>query len=495
VGARFSLVERGRGPTAGGADPRRWRERRVLGRSVRIGAVVLPVASAAAVSAVVAQWLPPWSGAAGLATRFAMLLAVSGVVVLVVERAARRLVPLGILLQLSMSFPDRAPSRFRVASRAGGVRDLERQIDEARDAGVDDEPIVAAERMVTLMAALAAHDRRTRGHSERVRVLTGLLADELRLPAADRDRLRWAALLHDIGKLHVEPDLLNKDGAPSPEEWNVIHQHPIVGARLAAPLMDWLGAWATTIEQHHERYDGTGYPHGLAGREISYGARIVAVADAYERMTARVPYSPPLSPVAAREELTRCAGTQFDPTVVRAFLNISIGTLWWRTGPLNVLVQLPLLAWLPRLAGGLTPSASALGATTGAAAVAVGGLFAAAPHSVAQTVPGPRSAVVAHVHHAVAGAIAPAASHAAAVDPKPVMWPSDADDSDPARAATPTGGDVAPEAAPPPAEQPVPSEFVVGASAVEVALGEMAATIVGPTTTTTTWVSAAPTAP
>ena len=112
--------------------------------------------------------------------------------------------------------------------------------------------------------------------------VTELIADELHLDTDQRDRLRWSALLHDIGKLAVHPDTLNKSGALSDEEWEEIRRHPLEGARITAPLAEWLGEWASTIAEHHERYDGRGYPHESDGQDISLGGRIVAVADAYD---------------------------------------------------------------------------------------------------------------------------------------------------------------------------------------------------------------------
>ena len=100
----------------------------------------------------------------------------------------------------------------------------------------------------------------TRGHTERVRALTDFVADELGLAEDDRDRLRWSALLHDIGKLTVHPDILNKEGALSDDEWQLIRRHPLEGAKLTAPLAGWLGEWSATVVEHHERYDVGGYP-------------------------------------------------------------------------------------------------------------------------------------------------------------------------------------------------------------------------------------------
>jgi putative nucleotidyltransferase with HDIG domain len=266
-----------------------------------------------------------------------------------------------MLLRLSLVFPDRAPSRYAMARGAGNIRVLEGRIREARDGGVDPEPVRAAEQILGLVAALSAHDRRTRGHSERVRVFTDLIAEELRLPDDDRDRLRWAALLHDIGKLRVPARILNKPGRPEPREWETLKRHPLAGARIAGPLLAWLGPWGRAIEQHHERWDGAGYPFGIGGSDISLGARIVSVADSFEVMTAPRSYRRPMSVPAARRELADHAGGQFDPAIVRAFLRVSLGRLWWTVGPASWTAVLPVLGPAQRASGQV--AAAATGAT------------------------------------------------------------------------------------------------------------------------------------
>jgi putative nucleotidyltransferase with HDIG domain len=232
---------------------------------------------------------------------------------------------------------------------------------------------VAAEHILALATALNGHDRLTRGHSERVRVLTDLIADELKLSTPDRDRLRWAALLHDIGKLAVDPEILNKPGRPTDIEWNLLRDHPLQGARLAGPLSAWLGEWAKTIAEHHEKYDGSGYPYALAGLDISYGGRIVAVADSYETMTAVRSYKKAMSAQSARAELAACAGTQFDPNVVRAFLGASARRYSLLSRPLAWLGQQPLVNGLPRigqLGGAVARTAVGVASVLGVAAVA-----------------------------------------------------------------------------------------------------------------------------
>jgi putative nucleotidyltransferase with HDIG domain len=302
---------------------------------------------AAAAAVTLGRLVPIPDGPARLAWLVAVL-ALSTLAAYLIERLARRVLPLAVLLQLSLAFPDRAPSRFAMARTAGNVRRLDERIQAAKRNGLDDDPARAARQILELVAALSAHDRKTRGHSERVRAYADMLAAELNLEEADRDRLRWAALLHDIGKLQVPAKILNKPGRPDPREWERLQQHPLEGSRIAAPLASWLGVWATTIAEHHERFDGAGYPSGLAGEEISLGARLVAVADSFEVMTAARAYKKPMTVTGARRELARCAGSQFDPDLVRSFLNISLGRLWWTVGPASWVAVVPALGWLQR---------------------------------------------------------------------------------------------------------------------------------------------------
>jgi hypothetical protein len=135
------------------------------------------------------------------------------------------------------------------------------------------------------------------------------------------------------------------------------------------PLLPWLGEWGKAVAQHHERFDGTGYPRRLKGRRISLAARIVAVADTYEVMTAPRPYKRPMSVSAARRELVRVAGTQLDPVIVRAFLNVSVGRLWRTIGVGAWVAQLPTLGRLFSL-GGLGGATAASGAGMGIASAA-----------------------------------------------------------------------------------------------------------------------------
>ncbi len=187
--------------------------------------------------------------------------------------------------------------------------------------------------------------------------------------------------------------ILNKPGIPSDEEWAALHRHPEEGARLVGPLLPWLGEWGAAVEQHHERFDGTGYPHQLRGHEISLAARIVAVADAYEVMTAPRPYKRSMSVSAARAELVRVAGAQLDPAIVRAFLNVSVGRLWRTLGFGAWIAQVPQLGRIFSL-GGWASSGMGMGIATAttASVLAVTGVVGPGPGPV---VVGPVSAPVA----------------------------------------------------------------------------------------------------
>jgi hypothetical protein len=156
-------------------------------------------------------------------------------------------------------FPGHAPSRMRVALQAS----LKQRLGAVETRAGHDTAQEHAEHLVTMVAALSRHDRRTIGHSERTRAYAALLADEVGLDAAESAKLQGAALPQDIGKLDVPAAILNKPGAVDDDERAVISGHPAAGEQRAAPLLAWLGPWANGIWQHHEKVDGTEYPLGL----------------------------------------------------------------------------------------------------------------------------------------------------------------------------------------------------------------------------------------
>jgi HD-GYP domain-containing protein (c-di-GMP phosphodiesterase class II) len=328
----------------------RWEPRRWASRVVRALVFVVPLVLGVVAATLVARALPTYSTIWGGIAWWTAVLAASFVAVNLTDRLARKFLPLAALLDMSLVFPGAAPSRVKVAMRTWTTAQLQARIDEARDSGIDDDPTRAGETVLGLVAALNAHDRVTRGHAERTRAFTDVLAEELGVPIEDREKLRWVALLHDVGKLKIDEAVLNREGGLDSDEWAAIKLHPQLGDELVAPIKEFLAPWADTILHHHERWDGSGYPLGIAGEEINYGARIVAVADAFDAMTARRSYQPAMSPRFALRELSDHAGSQFEPAVVRAFLNISASRLRRLTGPLTFLAQIPFLAGFQRVA-------------------------------------------------------------------------------------------------------------------------------------------------
>ena len=169
----------------------------------------------------------------------------------------------------------------------------------------------------SLAKAVDARDTYTGSHSERVAELAARVAIRLGLDAEQIELTRLAGSLHDLGKLAIPEELLRKPGELTDSERLVLERHPQIGFRM----LDSLGVdpVADIVLHHHERWDGAGYPDGLHGEEIPFAARIIFVADAYDAITSDRVYSPRRSPAVALTELERCAGTQFDPTIVAAF--------------------------------------------------------------------------------------------------------------------------------------------------------------------------------
>ncbi|MGW1258139.1 HD-GYP domain-containing protein [Streptomyces sp. NPDC002513] len=170
-----------------------------------------------------------------------------------------------------------------------------------------------------LVQAVGLKDGYTRGHSERVGQASMMIARELGLDDHRVEVLRFAGILHDVGKLGVPTRLLRKEGPLTPEERRIIELHPEYGHEIVRGI-GFLGEARSAILHHHERLDGTGYPYGLRDRQIPEPARVVAVADAFDAMTSTRSYRRARPVAAALEELRRCAGTQFDPAMVHALI-------------------------------------------------------------------------------------------------------------------------------------------------------------------------------
>jgi len=172
-----------------------------------------------------------------------------------------------------------------------------------------------------LAFTLEEKDPYTSGHSERVCYYSDIISKRLSLNPKDSNEIRIASYLHDIGKIGISNRFINKKGTLSSTEWAIIKQHTRKSIELLLPL-NLSPAILSYIQHHHERFDGTGYPDGLLEDQIPLGARIIAIADAYDSMTSDRPYRKPLSNGEAKNELVKYAGKQFDPQLVTIFLDI-----------------------------------------------------------------------------------------------------------------------------------------------------------------------------
>lgn len=177
---------------------------------------------------------------------------------------------------------------------------------------------------LALAEAVDARDAYIAGHARRTGSLAVQVARMMGLPEDQVQDIQSGAILHDVGKISVPDSILSKSGPLNAQEWQVMRQHTIAGARILAPIAR-LSRAAEIVRYHHERWDGTGYPEGLKDDAIPLGARIVAVVDAYTAMIDERTYRRALSHDEALEELQRYAGTQFDPTAVAAFLRVARG--------------------------------------------------------------------------------------------------------------------------------------------------------------------------
>src|SRR5213076_2940070 len=170
---------------------------------------------------------------------------------------------------------------------------------------------------------IEADDAYTGSHSRDVVELSMAVADRLGLDAEGRRSAEFVALLHDVGKVKIPAAIINKPGPLDGEEWAIMRMHTIEGERMLEQIGGMLGRVGRIVRSCHERWDGGGYPDGLAGADIPLVARIVCCCDAFNAMTTDRPYRKALPLEDARAELLRCSGTQFDPDVVHALLAVA----------------------------------------------------------------------------------------------------------------------------------------------------------------------------
>jgi putative two-component system response regulator len=174
----------------------------------------------------------------------------------------------------------------------------------------------------SLISALEAKDLYTGGHSRRVTDIAEAIGKKICLSDDELEDLHWAALLHDIGKIGIDPKIQNKPGNLTPDEYRYILSHCCLGPGIVQTLVN--KNIIAIISHHHDHYDGSGPGQIVSGESIPMGSRIIAVADTFDAMTSTRPYRSALPPEAAIDEIKRCIATQFDPKVVKAFLELSL---------------------------------------------------------------------------------------------------------------------------------------------------------------------------
>lgn len=191
-------------------------------------------------------------------------------------------------------------------------------LDELKEA-IDEKHIDLITSIKTLISVINAKDRYTYGHVERVVYYSRLLADKLKLNEGDKKSFIYSAYMHDIGKINIDKEILNKKMPLTKEEWEILKQHPDNGVDIIKPVKS-LSNIIPMIKHHHERYDGNGYPKKLKGEEIPYLARALTVVDSFDAMTSNRPYNKRKTFEEAIEELKNCSGSQFDPEIAEAFI-------------------------------------------------------------------------------------------------------------------------------------------------------------------------------
>ncbi|HCI82526.1 MAG TPA: hypothetical protein DHW02_22860 [Ktedonobacter sp.] len=202
------------------------------------------------------------------------------------------------------------------------VADIEEPIQELHFSMPATPQQVETTAIQVLTAAASARDRGTDDHAHRMVALAEATAREMQMSDEEIHLVRLGALLHDIGKIGIPDAILHKPGPLTAEEWDIMRLHPEIGQRILSQAGGVFIALANIVVAHHERWDGHGYPRALVGESIPLASRILTVIDSYDAMTSRRVYRDAMSPLAARAELQRCAGSQYDPAVVAAFLRV-----------------------------------------------------------------------------------------------------------------------------------------------------------------------------
>jgi HD-GYP domain-containing protein (c-di-GMP phosphodiesterase class II) len=198
------------------------------------------------------------------------------------------------------------------------LQDLYGELDRA----YEELELNVREQLVMMVKAIEARDPYTSGHSRRVCGLSRAIAIDLGLPSDQIEDIENAALLHDVGKIHAEfAPLLQKEGKLDDDEWEIMKSHSVKSAELVSSFSRFQGNVVSSVRHHHERWDGRGYPDGIADTSIPLGARIITIADTIDAMTTNRPYRAALSLEVVLAELNKCKGSQFDPDLVDLTVN------------------------------------------------------------------------------------------------------------------------------------------------------------------------------
>ena len=330
----------------------RWKARPIVGALLRAFSAASPIIAGYLIASLVGASL---QSAVGWVWWLAVLgsAVVAGWLMILLTVRFRLL---AMLYELSLVFPGRAPDRWGVVKQAKDPIRLRRKL-AGSSIGRDQNIDVAAATVLAMAISLPRHDRRSSGHPHRVVDYSDLIARKLRIGDADRERLKWAALSHGIGKLLLDRDLLTKTGEFTPKEQESWETYPDKGMRLIGPMAAWLGGSAAAVESHAENWDGSGFPNQKSEEQIPLTARVVAVAASLDVLTTG---SGAINHDKARRLIAAASATDFDPDVVRAFMQIPPRTLRTASGWLSRLVPERAVAFLGRSGPAVALSAALL---------------------------------------------------------------------------------------------------------------------------------------
>ena len=301
-------------PSADAVDSAKQRRAAILVRTILI---VVPAIVGFLVAFAILTAMGPFANTWEFVAWFLIALVISFVTSIFVGDFTLDRLSSSKLYQRANTFDTTVEELFGSSLREGNPKSIKRQ---ALARGLEADFI---DDVINLLTQLGDHEKLTRGHSERVRAYASMIGKELGLKQSELEQLNWSALLHDIGKLDVPASILSSPDRPNDLEWETLSRHPESARHRLQRLEKTLGPtiYQSALE-HHERWDGTGYPFRLKEGQISLFGRITAVADAFDVMTHARSYKAPQTIATAREELMSEAGQQFDPDVVAAFIRI-----------------------------------------------------------------------------------------------------------------------------------------------------------------------------